>query len=314
MARLDRYLLRECVSFFLLALGVTTAILLLDKLPWLVSLTLRHRLSFSTFLRFLGYILLTLSSLSVPIAFLIGGTLTFNRLALDNEYTALQAAGVSFYRLIAPLLALACLLYVVVGLLQMYAAPWGFRMIRQLFFEVAQRRALFHLRPQEFNDTFKGLVLYVERISPEQRLEGVFIADLRTPVPRILTARTGAILRHTSAQQVILRLEHGVMHHYLPTQKRYQLFHFRRYDIVLELDTRLGQHIGRAPRPRELFPTQLLQVIRQRQVQRKPYLRYVLFWHRGFALPFACLIFAGLGPALGVVPPRLGRSGGYVIS
>jgi lipopolysaccharide export LptBFGC system permease protein LptF len=66
-------------------------------------------------------------------------------------------------------------------------------------------------------------------------------------------------------------------------------------------------------RPRELFPSQFRAEIERRQTLGRNPRQLLLFWHKLFALPFACIIFAGLGPALGVVHPKSGRSAGYVL-
>jgi lipopolysaccharide export system permease protein len=179
---------------------------------------------------------------------------------------------------------------------------------------VARSRAYYHLRAHEFNDTFKGLVLYVERTVPEwQRLEGIFIADTRSGVSQVITAQAGELLTQPEAMRVVLRLEQGTIHRAAAPYKRYHILHFDRYDVTLDLETHLT---GRAPheaRPRELFPSQFGAEIERRQALGKNARDLTLFWYKLFALPFASIIFAGLGPALGVVHPKSGRSAGYVL-
>ena len=315
MVRLiDRYILREFGPFFVIALGVTTFVLFLDKLLALGSFMLRNHLDVWTFLRFLGYMLPTVSGLALPIAFLLGCILTFNRLSTDSEYVVLKAAGISFYRLLLPLFVAASVVYGASSLALMYGSPWGFQGLRGLVFEVARRQAHYHLRPREFNDTFAGLVLYVERLRPELRqLEHVFIADTRTSPPQVITARQGELFTRSDTWQVLLRLEDGTIHRYVPAQNRYHLLRFRSYDVHLDLDAQLARGFRREMRPRELFPAQLQEEIRRRQTAGQEYRPLVLFWHTLFALPFACMIFAGLGPTLGVVETHSGRSGGYVL-
>src|SRR5919197_559768 len=195
MPLLDRYMLRELWPSFVLALVVATFVLFADKLLWLTSLILRNHLDPVTSVRLLGYTLPTVSGLTLPIAFLIGCTLTFNRLSMDSEYVVLKAAGVSVYRMLVPLFAAAVVVYGLASFVLMYVSPWGFQGLQRLFFEVARSRAYYHLRAHEFNDTFKGLVLYVERTVPAlQRLEGIFIADTRSGVSQVITAEAGDLL------------------------------------------------------------------------------------------------------------------------
>jgi lipopolysaccharide export system permease protein len=291
----DRYILREFGAFFVIALGVTTFVLFLDKLLWIASFVLRYHLSFVEFLRFLGYTLPTIGGFALPVAFLIGGILTFNRLSTDHEYIVLKAAGLSFYRLITPLGIIACALYGATHVSLMYGSPWGLQGLRGLVFEVARTRAHTHLRPHEFNDTFAGLIVYVEHVHA-------------TP-PQL---RQGEILTHADSLQVVLRLYDGELHRYTQTETRYHVLRFAQYDVRLDLDTHLARRARKEVTPREMFPSELRQEIAHRHAAGKAYRQLVLFQHTLFALPFACLIFAGLGPVLGVVETRSGRSGGCV--
>jgi lipopolysaccharide export system permease protein len=314
MRLIDRYIIRELWPSFLLALVVATLVLFVDKLLWLTSLILRNHLDLITSGLLLCYTLPTVSGLTLPIAFLIGCTLTFNRLSMDSEYIVLKAAGISTYRLLVPLGAAAVVVYGLSSFVLMYVSPWGFQGLQRLFFEVARSHAYYHLQEHEFNDGFQGLVLYVERTVPEQqRLEGVFIADTRSGVSQIITAQAGELFSQPEALRVVLRLEQGAIHRSAPPYKRYDVLTFGHYDVVLNLETSLARQARDDARPRELFPSQLRAEIARRQALGQPSRYLVLYWHKLFALPFASIIFAGLGPALGVVQPKSGRSAGYVL-
>ena len=313
MRTVDRYILREFGAFFVIALGVTTFVLFLDKLLWIASFVLRYHLSFLEFWRFLGYTLPTIGGFALPVAFLIGGILTFNRLSTDSEYIVLRAAGLSFSRLLVPLGVMACVLYGITSVSLMYGSPWGFQGLRGLVFEVARTQAHNHIRPREFNDIFAGLVVYVEQVhAATPQLEGIFIADARSTPSHVITARQAEILTRSDSLQVVLRLQDGELHRYTPTETRYHVLRFAQYDVRLDLDTHLARRARKEVQPHEMFPSELRQEIAERQATGKAYRQLVLFQHTLFALPFACIIFAGLGPVLGVVETRSGRSGGYV--
>ena len=314
MRLIDRYILREFLLFFTIAFAVATFILFLDKLLWLTTLALRSRLPWTTVLRFFGYLLPTVSGLTLPIAFLIGCTLAFNRLSTDSEYLVLKATGVSFYRLLLPLLTVAAVMYIFCSTILMYVSPWGMQGLRQLLFEVARSRAHYHLEAGQFHDAFQGLMVYVQRTYPEERrLEGIFIADTRSEPGQVITARAGEILIQEDALKVILRLQHGRLHRYTPESKRYHLLRFDRYDVQLSLDTQLTQQATRQRQARELYPAQLRAEIAQRQAAGEDVRSFLVFQQQRYTLPFACVLFAVVGPGLGVVRTRSGRSGGYLL-
>src|SRR5215475_16066504 len=100
---LDRYILRELLPSFVLAIVVATFVLFVDKLLWLTSLILRNHLDLVTAGLLLCYTLPTVSGLTLPIAFLIGCTLTFNRFSMDSEYVVFRTAGISLARMLVPL-------------------------------------------------------------------------------------------------------------------------------------------------------------------------------------------------------------------
>jgi lipopolysaccharide export system permease protein len=313
MRLIDRYILQEFGAFFGLAFGVTTFVLLLDKLVWLTGFVLRTHLQGLLLLRLLGYMLPTISGFALPVALLLGGILTFNRLSTDSEYMVLQAAGVSFYRLLLPLFGVSIVLYMLTTLALMYGAPWGFQGVRRMVFDVARAQAHTQLQAQEFNDTFAGLVLYIDHIDPASRqLSGIFIADTRVTPSHVITARTGEFVTVPETLQVLLRLHNGTLHRYTPREQRYQLVHFGSYEVFLDLDSQLARRVRGGTKLAELFPAQLRAEIQQRRVTGVAYRQVALYWHTLIALPFTCFIFAGLGPGLGVVQTRSGRSGGYV--
>ena len=315
MRIIDRHIIRELIPLTLVALGVATGVFFLDKLLWMTSLVLQNRLDVGMSWRLLCYTLPTVSGLTLPIGFLMGCTLTLHRMSSDNELVVLRAAGIDVYRLLLPFFTIAVVAYALSAFALMYVSPWGYQGLQRLVFDIARDRAYYHLRPQAFNNAFKGLVFYVERTHPEaQRFEGIFVADNRSQVTQVITAEQGELLVQPEALQVVLRLSEGIIHRFVPADGRYHLVQFGQYDVVLDLDTRLARQSTGSAGVRELFPHQLRAEIARREALGEESRALRLFWHKLFALPFACIIFAGLGPALGATQTRSGRSAGYLLS
>ena len=315
MRIIDRQIIQELIPLTLIALGVTTGVFFLDKLMGMTSLVLQNRLGFGASWRLLCYTLPTVSGLTLPIGFLMGCTLTLHRMSADSELVVLHAAGISAYRLLLPFFMMAVAAYGISTAALMYVSPWGHQGLRQLVFDIARDRAYYHLMPQTFNDAFKGLVFYVEGADPQaQRFEGIFVSDNRSKLGQVITAEQGKLLVQPEALQVVLRLDNGIIHRYVPADGRYHLVQFEQYDVVLDLDTRLARQSTGSVSVREMFPHQLRAEIARRIALGEEVKALRLFWHKLFALPFACVIFAGLGPALGAIQTRSGRSAGYLLS
>ena len=315
MRIIDRQIIRELLPLTLVALGVTTGVFFLDKLMGMASLVLQNQLGLGASWRLLCYTLPTVSGLTLPIGFLMGCTLTLHRMSADSELVVLHAAGVSLYRLLRPFFMVAVAAYGISTFALVYVAPWGHQGLRQLVFDIARDRAYYHLMPQTFNDAFKGLVFYVEGADPQtQQFEGVFVSDNRSGLAQVITAEQGRLLVQPEALKVVLRLNNGIIHRYVPADGRYHLVQFERYDVVLDLDTRLARQSAESASVRDMFPHQVRAEIARREALGEDAKALQMFWHKLFALPFACVIFAGLGPALGAIQTRSGRSAGYLLS
>src|SRR3990172_13090606 len=100
------YILRECLTPFILALGILTCVFLLGNLIQLTNLVINKGVSLSTIGRvFLLYIPVLLGY-TLPLSCLISVALAFSRLSSDNEILALRASGVHLGRLLTPLILL----------------------------------------------------------------------------------------------------------------------------------------------------------------------------------------------------------------
>src|SRR6187455_3466315 len=107
MRTLDRYLIRESVGPFFLALGLFTFVLAVRPMLDQAQSLLSKGVPVPT----VGFLLLTLLpqalGLTLPMAFLAGLLMAFGRLSGDRETVALLACGVNPLRMLWPVLFLA---------------------------------------------------------------------------------------------------------------------------------------------------------------------------------------------------------------
>jgi len=92
---LDRYVIREVLPPTGIGLLLFTFILLLDQISQLMKILVSKGADFGTVVRAFVYLLPSIFSVTVPMAFLLGVLLAFGRLASDSEIVALRASGVS---------------------------------------------------------------------------------------------------------------------------------------------------------------------------------------------------------------------------
>lgn len=105
---LDRYVLKQWLATFLLsAIGVPTVAVVIDLAERFSKLSVTRHVPLGDI--FLGQLYLFPSKLAIliPAAVLFATVFTLNTMGRHSELTAVQGGGVSFYRLIAPMLLLA---------------------------------------------------------------------------------------------------------------------------------------------------------------------------------------------------------------
>jgi lipopolysaccharide export system permease protein len=329
---LDRYLIRELFGPFLVALGLFTCALLVDRIYHLTDLVITKGVPFHLVLQLLAFMLPSFLSLSLPMALLVAVLLAGGRLAGDLEIVACQAAGIGLIRLVRPVLVSAVGVALVGALFAMALAPLAGREFQRQLFTILKTRAVSGIKERVFNTTFPGTTIYVEEVNPSQMvLRGVLLSDERNPrLSRIITAREGRLLTDEANRRITLRLIEGAVNETdvvpvttpmaepSPTggsvsAARYRYARFAVYDMVLALDSALGSTRTEKPE-RDLTYSALrrqLDGLSDNPAARAPLLAE---WHKRAALPVAALVFAVLGFPLAVRSHRGGRSIALVAS
>ncbi len=174
MKILDRYILREMVVPFFLGLAIFTSILLIVRILKLVELVVNRGVPLAQMIRIFSYIMPAFLEVTVPMALLLAILVAFGRLSSDSEVIAMRAAGISLYRLLVPVAIFAGMVALLTAWLSVTARPWGNSHLRTGLYEIVKTRAAAGIKPKVFNDEFKDLVIYVDKIRPASDvLEGI---------------------------------------------------------------------------------------------------------------------------------------------
>ena len=104
---LDRYITRELILPFLLGLVVFTFLLMIQPLGDYSEQLIAKGVSWGIVVRVLGTLVPQALAVTIPMALLIGLLIGLGRLSADRETVAMQACGISIYRLLRPVLLLA---------------------------------------------------------------------------------------------------------------------------------------------------------------------------------------------------------------
>jgi len=300
---LDRYVWKELVVPFFLALFVLTFLLLVDKIFDLTDLIINKGVPVYLVGQLLLYILPAFLVLTVPIGFLVAILFAIGRLSGDLEIVALKAAGVSPLRLLRPVLVFGLGVTGLTAVMMFEAVPRANYAFKSLIFDILRTQAAVGIKERVFNDSFGRFVIYVEAIAPDQiGLRNVFVADERNRDQlRVVTAQKGQLLSDEASRRVTLRLANGTVHETEPRSfQKYRQITFRSYDLSLTLENPLVRQ-GEAPKgDREMTVGELREqaaaAIRG-GANPNPYRVEI---HKKYAIPIACLVFALIGVALGI--------------
>ena len=313
---LHRYVFLQILAPFAAGLALFTFILLIARIMKLVEMIVNRGVPALDVLRVFAYILPAFLEVTVPMALLLAVLLACGRLSADSEITAMKAAGLSLYQIAAPIAAFAGIVFLLSLFLSLYARPWGNSALKTAIFDLARTRATVGLKEHVFNDEFKGLVIYVEKIEPPgSNLRRILISDRRQPgEENTVVAKRGMLVAHEDTRSVNLRLFDGTIFTSRASEQGYHKTDFNTYDVNLNLSEALGQMETREREPSEM-PLQDLRaaVVRERAKGEHARPERVELARR-FSIPFAALVFAVIGVPLGLQPVRAVRSRGLAVS
>jgi LPS export ABC transporter permease LptG len=124
LAVVDRYIVRRFVGFFLLVLLSASALYQIVEAQSLMEAISEHNQPMSLALKYLAYFTPGMLKVITPIACLVAVMITLGTMARANEDTALKAAGISIFRISAPLIIATAGLSLMYFLVQDYVAPY----------------------------------------------------------------------------------------------------------------------------------------------------------------------------------------------
>src|SRR5215218_10137988 len=158
---LDRYLVREIVPPLLLALAGLTFVLMMPPILQSAEQLIAKGVSWSIILRALLTLTPQALSVTIPMALLYGVLFGLGRLSADREFVALQACGVSVFRMFRPIALLAVLAAAATAYETIVALPDSNQTFREITFNVVASGAESDIKPRVFFTNFPKRVLYV---------------------------------------------------------------------------------------------------------------------------------------------------------
>lgn len=248
MALIDRYIFRIAGLAFLTALVGLTGVIWVTQALRDFNMFTNEGQSVLTFLKLIALLLPAMIGLIAPVALFIAIIQTLQRLNADNELVVMQAAGMSHFRVMRPILTLAILVTIGASIVSLWAAPQSYRNWRDL---IASARAQFVsqiVREGRFNTIDNGIVFhYRERVG--DALLGLFIQDRRDPeLTLVYVAESGQIIESPSGTFLVLL--DGSVQRETARNLDASIIGFKRYALDLALLSPNAGDVSYRPRER----------------------------------------------------------------
>lgn len=312
MRIVTRYILRELLGPFFFGLFLFGGILIGNIFVSLTQLAQNYGLPFSTVLRLLLYQIPENLAYGTPMAMLLGTLIGLGKMTGHSETIAMQAGGVSYFRIALPVLLTGLLVSGATLVLNenvVPAANRAYREERAVVTGTITRGVIRHHFLTDSTSTGKRLVYAEEYYPAEERMVNVIIQELeKNRVVRTIQSKE----LYWSETDYGWFFKEGEVYQY-EGEKVFPVRVGRGFSGLTRTPREVIQ-LARQ-RPTEMCWSELQWYIRNNPQLEKDEIRNLqVQLHFKIAIPFACFFFALLGTPLGLQPQRRTSSAGFGLS
>ena len=299
---LNRYLILEMLPPFFLNLAFFSFIFLMKQILDITDMIVNHKVGVVPVFLLLAYTMPYFLQYIIPMSIMMAVLMALLRMSSDNEIMALKAGGVSIYRLLTPVLIFSLSGTLITGYMTIFAVPLGAERFKTLLFDVATANLKVSLKERTFNDRFKQIMLYVNKIYPQSgELHNVLIEDSRTSgVNNTVVARKGKLLGEPKEMIYYLRLFDGTINQMNLQDRSSHTVNFESYDIRLDLKEALSHRGISKKTPDEMTLSALRSYLKRVKTDKEKYVGALLKYHKKFSIPVACVAMGLLAMPLGI--------------
>ncbi|NLL37663.1 MAG: YjgP/YjgQ family permease [Fretibacterium sp.] len=303
---LDRLILGAMAGPFVFGVLIFTLIFVAgDLLFEAARLIIERNVSLGVVLRLFFYRLPEVVALTFPMSSLLGALLGISNLSANSELIALRSLGISFMRVLRPVVIASLLISAFTLLFNETLVPiTSIAADRLMKYEILKNQVSavqekVFLRDERGGELLR--VLYVDQLDTEKGLmSGVMIHEFEK----------GRLVRTSTAQEGVWKegewwIEEGRVYDVTREGDVQLLFRFARQKLALNLSPAQLQRSTR--RPSDMSAHELWSYVRGADMVGTDLSRLWVMFHLKVAVPWACVILALLGASFGAA--RQSRSG-----
>ena len=311
----NRYILKEMFVPFSINMFVFAFLFLMTQMIEIANWIVNYNLSIWAVLSIILFTMPTFLIFIIPMSVMMAILLTFLRLSSDNEIVAIKSCGMSIYGLLPPVLLFAFLGFLLTIFMTLYGAPRSQASLEEMSLKVAASNVDIGLKERTFNDTFKGVMLYVNKIDVKNgKLIDVFIEDKRQPdVVVTVVAPEGRLVGEPEKYIYHMLLSNGTIHQTNPKERSANSIQFNTYTLSLDFKEQIANTEKRKKGREEMSVAELRQNIEEEAGKdEEAYHKAKIILHRRFSIPAACLALGLLAFPLGIQSKSTKRSFGLI--
>ncbi len=213
----DKLMLRSYLGPMVLAFAIVMFVLLLNFLWKYIEDMVGKGLSADVVAELIGYIMITLIPMGLPLATLFGAIMTMGNLGENYELLAMKSAGMSLMRILRPLLIVVGVIAVASFFISNNLVPYAWKQSRAIIYDVRRQKQNIEFQDGIFFNGIDGMSVRVERQRPEDNLLlDVLIYDnsgmARSNTMKTVLADSGYIRLSDDKRNLVVWLFNGVQY------------------------------------------------------------------------------------------------------
>lgn len=176
--KIDQYIIRTFLSYFIMTLFICIIILLMLSVFRRMDDLIGKGIGFGVLLEFFMYAIIETIPQALPLAILLASLMTFGSFGEHFELTAMKAAGVSLFRVMAGLMVFVIMISVGAFFFSNNVLPASQIKLWTLIISLREKSPEFDIPEGEFYKGIGGYSLYVQKKNQKRKLlENIKIYD-----------------------------------------------------------------------------------------------------------------------------------------
>jgi LPS export ABC transporter permease LptF len=318
ISKITTYIAKEQLFPFLTGFLFFTFILMLQQLFALADLIINKNVEVILVLKLFFMMLPITMSLTIPMAVLFSSIMALGRLSNDSEIIALRSAGVSFYRIIKPVILSGFFIFILMTIFNETVLVWCNKNYNRIFVEILKSSPAAVLDDGIFTSLGEKTI-WVEEINRETgELKNVMLYNKNNSGGWDIIKAEKGIWKQNEDGSRTLKLYSGKLFSSKIKTNSFSVVDFKNGSAELLLsDSKIDYDVDDKTNPSELNSIELYKILSSEKVSYKNDRDVALSWvelYKKTSIPFSCLVFVIMGAPVGITYRRSAKGIGFGIS